>query len=366
MMRATPRVPVDEPAPGHDSHDVARGAVWTHAADGPMPRRISRARRRFPRCRPRAATCEGRMDAASNAVRGPSGREPAELLTRNPATGLRRIKEVRWVDKRRTPSLTWRNLPRAYQIVKPCVVVFLSILLARCPCGGRGCGRSSCGGVSNSRAYQPGRRRFRAAADCSTGCSKARLLHNFYWLGAAQFHRMLQARTCPSARTLCAAAAMDAHRGARHCGEAGTRGTRRATRCSDTLWMKIDGNRCEPCASAERPAASQQGARNGNRQSACAVFGRHVPVSHAKKRAWRETLTTLLLARSSSPRKRSAGPDPSSRWDRAVVARSSATYELLGQRAEAADYFERLSPNIRRSPREGWFGACDQTELKQS
>ena len=170
----------------------------------------------------------------------------------------------------------------------------------------------------------------------------------FYWLGAAQFHRMLQLQSLPPVRTntLAADKAMDAALAAlnravkldpRHAESHALLGT--------LCGMKIDGNllraaRFGPRVQKHRNRALALGAENPRVRYLLGTCQFHTA---KKTAARREALASFLAADKlfAAEARRPAGPlEP--RWGRSTcLTFIGRTYELLGQRAEAADYFRK-------------------------
>jgi tetratricopeptide (TPR) repeat protein len=192
--------------------------------------------------------------------------------------------------------------------------------------------------------------RFQAAADLfRQACTNAPgSPTNFYWLGAAEFHRALQLQTVPAAPTnaLAVAAALDAAMEAllvavklapEHAESHALLGT--------IYGMKIDGNllravRFGPRVSRHGKLALQFGAENPRVRYLLGTCQFHTAKGAV---AQREALATFLLTDKlySAEAKQPAGPlDP--RWGHSsCLTFIGRTYELLGQRAEAAAYFRR-------------------------
>ena len=171
---------------------------------------------------------------------------------------------------------------------------------------------------------------------------------NYYWLGAAEFHHMLQLRSLPltpaSGRT--ADAAMDAavaaletavKLDARHAESHALLGT--------LYGMKINGNllraaRFGPRVGRHQKTAMQFGAQNPRVRYLLGTCQFHTAT---KPSAQREALATLLAAdllfAAESQR---VGGSLEPRWGRSsCLTFIGRTYEQLGQRAEAADYFRK-------------------------
>ena len=170
----------------------------------------------------------------------------------------------------------------------------------------------------------------------------------FYWLGAAQFHRMLQLQTLPAAATnqLGADAAMDAALAALSRAVQLNPQHAEAHALLGTLYgMKIDGNllramRFGPRVQTHRNQALQFGADNPRVRyllGTCQFYTAKKPV------AQREALASFLAAERlfAAEAQRAAGAlEP--RWGRGTcLTFIGRTYELLGQRTEAADYFRQ-------------------------
>lgn len=171
---------------------------------------------------------------------------------------------------------------------------------------------------------------------------------NYYWLGVAQFHRMLQLQNQASSptNTTEAAAAMDAALVAlksalkideRHAESHALLGT--------LYGMKINGSLVRaawfgPRVERHRNKALQYGASNPRVQyllGMCQFHTAHTPA------AQREALATLLTAEKLFD---AEAPLPSGplepRWGRSsCLTFIGRTYELLGLRVEAADYFRK-------------------------
>lgn len=182
----------------------------------------------------------------------------------------------------------------------------------------------------------------RAAANAPTNATP------LYWLGAAQFHRMLQLQHASPNRTNKAAAktALDAAVDAltlaveldeRHAESHALLGT--------LYGMKIDGSllrgaRFGPRVAKHQDLALKHGASNPRVQYLLGMCQFHT----AKKPAeWRAALQTLLKAERlfEAEAKPTAAPlDP--RWGQSsCLTFLGRTYEVLGQRKVALDYFRR-------------------------
>ena len=171
---------------------------------------------------------------------------------------------------------------------------------------------------------------------------------NYYWLGAAEFHRMLQLRSQPArpASTLAADAAMDAALVAlenavkldeRHAESHALLGT--------LYGMKINGNllrgaRFGPRVGKHQKKAMEFGAQDPRVRYLLGTCQFHTATKPADRR---EALTTLLTAdRLFAAEAQRAGGPLEPRWGRSsCLTFIGRTYELLGQQAEAADYFRK-------------------------
>ncbi len=171
---------------------------------------------------------------------------------------------------------------------------------------------------------------------------------NYYWLGVAEFHRMLQLQSLPvtPANTLAAERAMDAALAAL---ETATKLDERHAESHALLatlyGMKIDGNllrgaRYGPRVSKHQKKALEFGPQNPRVRYLLGACQFHTA---KKPAAQREALATLLAAEKlfAAEAQRAAGPlDP--RWGRSsCLTFIGRTYEQLGQRTEAADYFRK-------------------------
>jgi tetratricopeptide (TPR) repeat protein len=184
---------------------------------------------------------------------------------------------------------------------------------------------------------------FRQAAVQAPGSST-----NFYWLGVAQFHRLLQLRSLPASRTnsLAAEAAMEAAAAALNAALKLDERHAESHALLGTLYgMKIDGNlvrgvRFGPRVATHRKQAMEFGPENPRVWYLLGTCQFHTA---KKPAARREALASFLAAEKlfQAEALRAAGPlDP--RWGRSsCLTFIGRTYELLGQRAEAADYFRQ-------------------------
>jgi tetratricopeptide (TPR) repeat protein len=184
---------------------------------------------------------------------------------------------------------------------------------------------------------------FRQASTNGPGSST-----NCYWLGAAEFHRMLQLQTPPASPTnaLAAATAMDAALTALNAAVKLAPQDAESHALLGTLYgMKINGNllraaRFGPRVQKHRNAAMQWGSNNPRVRYLLGTCQFHTA---QKPAAWREALASFLAAEKlfAAEAQRAAGAlEP--RWGYATcLTFIGRTYELLGQRPEAADYFRK-------------------------
>jgi len=192
--------------------------------------------------------------------------------------------------------------------------------------------------------------RFAAAAELcrrATTNATASSIH-FYWLGAAQFHLMLQLRSQPAARsnTLAASAAMDAALAALHTAVKLDERHAESHALLGTLYgMKIDGNlwrgaRLGPRVSQHSHRALESGAQNPRGRYLLGTGQFHTA---KKPAAQRQALATFLLAEQlfEAEAKEPAGP-LAPRWGHAsCLTFIGQTYERLGEKSKAAEYFRK-------------------------
>jgi tetratricopeptide (TPR) repeat protein len=180
---------------------------------------------------------------------------------------------------------------------------------------------------------------------CASGAAS---VTNYYWLGVAHFHRLLQLRSLPTSRTdtATATAAMDAAlRALEVAVELDARHAESHALLGTLCGMKIDGNllraaRFGPRVQKHRNRAMALGAENPRVRYLLGTCQFHTA---KKPAAQREALASFLAAEKLfvAEARQPAGPlDP--RWGHtSCLTFIGRTYELLGQRAEAADYFRR-------------------------
>jgi tetratricopeptide (TPR) repeat protein len=171
---------------------------------------------------------------------------------------------------------------------------------------------------------------------------------NCYWLGVAQFHRMLQLQNVPDQRTNEAAAkvALDAAVDAltlavkideRHAESHALLGT--------LYGMKINGNllqgvRFGPRVARHQKLALEHGAANPRVQYLLGMCQFHTA---SKPAQWQAALQTLLKAEKLFAAEAQTAPAPlDPRWGYdSCLTFIGRTYELLGQRKEALEYFRK-------------------------
>jgi tetratricopeptide (TPR) repeat protein len=171
---------------------------------------------------------------------------------------------------------------------------------------------------------------------------------NFYWLGVAEFHRMLQIQSLPSSvsNRVPASVARDAALAAF------TTAVKLAPKDAEshallgTLYgMKIDGNlirgaRFGPRVAEHSKQALELGAQNPRVRYLLGTCQFHTAKNPAKQR---EALATFLQAEKlfAAEANKPAGPlEP--RWGHATcLTFIGRTYEQLGERTSAADYYRK-------------------------
>jgi hypothetical protein len=171
---------------------------------------------------------------------------------------------------------------------------------------------------------------------------------NYYWLGAAEFHRMLQLRSLPASPTSTAeanAAMEEALAALQTAVKLDERHAESHALLGTLYGMKIDGNllrgaRFGPRVAKHQKQALEFGAQNPRVRYLLGTCQFHTA---KKEAAQREALTTLLAAETlfAAEAQLPGGPlEP--RWGRSsCLTFIGRTYELLGQRAEAANYFRK-------------------------
>jgi tetratricopeptide (TPR) repeat protein len=182
---------------------------------------------------------------------------------------------------------------------------------------------------------------FREACTNAPGSST-----HYYWLGVAQFHRMLQLRTLPSQRDnqRAAVAAMDAALAALNTAVRLNERDAESHALLGTIYgMKIDGNvfraaRFGPRVQTHRNKAMQFGADNPRVRYLLGTCQFHTA---KKPSGQREALASFLTAEElfRAEAQHTAGPlEP--RWGySSCLTFIGRTHELLGERTQAAEYF---------------------------
>ena len=200
--------------------------------------------------------------------------------------------------------------------------------------------------------------RFGAAAELfrQAGTNEPACSTNFYWLGAAQFHRLLQLQTPPVSPTNAALgeAAMEAALAALSTAVKLNDRDAESHALLGTLYgMKINGSpfralRFGPRVAKHEKQALALGAENPRVRYLLGTCQFHTAKGPAARG---EALATLLAAEKlfAAEAGHEAGPlEP--RWGRSsCLTFIGRSYELLGQRAEAAEYFRRalaLHPEV--------------------
>lgn len=171
---------------------------------------------------------------------------------------------------------------------------------------------------------------------------------NYYWLGTALFHLMLHLQNAPANPTHAPAAeaALDGAVDALKLAVKLCEGHAESHALLGTLYgMKINGSllraaRFGPRVAKHRGKAMESGANNPRVQYLLGMCQFHTA---KKPAAFRETLATLLAAERlfEAEAKVAGGPlDP--RWGRSSCRTFiGRTYESLGERAKAAEYFRK-------------------------
>jgi tetratricopeptide (TPR) repeat protein len=168
---------------------------------------------------------------------------------------------------------------------------------------------------------------------------------NYYWLGASEFHRMLHLRGNPT-NTSAAAAALDS------AVEALTIGVKLDEKSAETqallgtlYGMKINGSLLRAAWFGPRVAKYQGGAMKFGATNPRVQYLLGMCQFHLAKKpaAWQEVLTTLLGAEklfAAEARTAAAPLEPRWGYDSCLTF-IGRTYELLGQRKEAEEYFSK-------------------------
>jgi tetratricopeptide (TPR) repeat protein len=171
---------------------------------------------------------------------------------------------------------------------------------------------------------------------------------NFYWLGAAEFHRMLQLQNSPGSETNKSAstAALDAAVDALTTTVKLNQQHAESHALLATLYgMKINGNLLRGVRFGPRVQEHQELALASGVNNPRVLYLLGMCQFHTAKKpaAWRETLATLLAAEKlfEAEAKTAAAPlEP--RWGHdSCLTFIGRTYELLGQPKDAAEYFRK-------------------------
>ena len=189
--------------------------------------------------------------------------------------------------------------------------------------------------------------RFAAASErlrqASTNASAT--VTNFYWLGASEFHRMLQLRG-NATNTSAADAALESAIAALTAAVKLDENHAECQALLGTLYgMKINGNLLRAAWFGPRVAKHQSGALKTGAGNPRVQYLLGMCQFHTAKKlaAWQEALTTLLGAEKlfEVEAKTAAAPlDPRWGYDSCLTF-IGHTYELLGQRKAAGEYFSR-------------------------
>jgi tetratricopeptide (TPR) repeat protein len=196
---------------------------------------------------------------------------------------------------------------------------------------------------------------------------------NFYWLGAAQFHRMLQAQTASAHPTneAAAKAALDAAVEALTTAVKLDEGHAESHALLGTLYgMKINGNlfravRFGPRVAKHQDLALSHGTNNPRVHYLLGMCQFHTADKPAE---WQTALQTLLKAELLFEAEAKSPPAPlDPRWGYdSCLTFIGRSRELLGQRKEAANYFRRalaIHPADRLA-REGLARVSKDSEAK--
>ncbi len=171
---------------------------------------------------------------------------------------------------------------------------------------------------------------------------------NFYWLGVAQFHRMLQLQTLPAspANTVAADAAMeDALAALKTAVKLDERNAESHALLGTLYGMKINGSLARaawfgPRVQSHRNKALEAGAENPRVQYLLGMCEFHTA---DKPPARREALARLLIAEKLFEAEAHHPPGPlEPRWGwSSCLTFIGRTYELLGRSQEASGYFRK-------------------------
>ena len=177
----------------------------------------------------------------------------------------------------------------------------------------------------------------------STNASAAAI--NFYWLGASEFHRMLQLRGNP-ANSNAADAALDSAVDALTAAVKLDENHAESEALLGTLYgMKINGSLLRAAWFGPRVAKYQAGALKSGAANPRVQYLLGMCQFHTAKKpaAWQEALESLLKAEKlfDAEAKTAAAP-LAPRWGHdSCLTFIGRTYELLGRRKESGEYFSR-------------------------
>jgi len=192
--------------------------------------------------------------------------------------------------------------------------------------------------------------RFAAAAEMfrHTTTNKAASVTNFYWLGVAQFHRLLHLQNSLGSKTnkVAAAVALDAAIEAltaavkldeRHAETHALLGTLYGMKINDSLLRAV---RFGPRVAKHRQKALEFGAANPRVQYLLGMCEFHTA---KKEAAWREALATLLGAEKLFTAEAKTAPGPlDARWGRdSCLTFIGRSYEMTGQADHAGEYYRK-------------------------
>jgi tetratricopeptide (TPR) repeat protein len=171
---------------------------------------------------------------------------------------------------------------------------------------------------------------------------------NYYWLGTAEFHRMLQLLGLPASQTnkLAAGVALDAAVGAltravkldgSHAESHALLGTLYGMKISDNILCAVW---LGPRVERELKLALADGAKNPRVQY---LFGMSQFYTACRNASRREALTTLLAAEKLFEAEANTPAAPlEPRWGRdSCLTFIGSSYEKLGRRTEAENYFRK-------------------------
>ncbi len=229
--------------------------------------------------------------------------------------------------------------------------ILIGLLTLAVPAGAASNDLSAAGVAEFNAAYQAwDGSRFAAAAELlrrATANQPANVT-NFYWLGAAQFHRMLQLQNAPGNRTneAAAKAALDAAMDALTLAVKLDERQAESHAILGTLYgMKINGNliraaRFGPRLVKHRELALKHGASNPRVQYLLGMCQFHTAKKPDGWQAARQTFRKAEQLFEAEAKTTAAPLEPRWGYDSCLTF-IGRTYELLGQPREAADYFRK-------------------------